>query len=140
MSFAEVYQGLQSGVVNGAENPYSNIYSQKMHEVQKYITESNHGLVDYMVITNTDFWNSLPEDVRTELSSIMLEVTASVNSHAAEMNARDKQAIIDSGKTEIINLTPEQRNQWRDQVKPVWKMFEDEIGVELIEAANASNL
>ncbi len=58
MSFAEVYQGLQTGVVNGAENPYSNIYSQKMHEVQKYITESNHGLLDYMLITNTQFWEA----------------------------------------------------------------------------------
>src|SRR5690606_2161594 len=67
MSFAEVYQGLQTGVVNGAENPYSNIYSQKMHEVQKYITESNHGLLDYMVITNTKFWEGLPADIRGEL-------------------------------------------------------------------------
>ena len=139
MSFAEVYQGLQTGVVNGAENPYSNIYSQKMHEVQKYITESNHGLLDYMVITNTKFWNGLPADVRTELSSIMEEVTVEVNLHAEEINQRDKQAIIDSGKSEIILLTKEQRDQWRDQVKPVWKKFEKEIGAERIEAAQAAN-
>ena len=105
MSFAEVYQGLQTGVVNGAENPYSNIYSQKMHEVQKYITESNHGLLDYMVITNTKFWNGLPADVRTELTKIMDEVIVEVNLHAEELNQRDKQSIIDSGKTEIITLT-----------------------------------
>lgn len=139
MSFAEVYQGLQTGVVNGAENPYSNIYSQKMHEVQKYITESNHGLLDYMVITNTKFWNALPADVRTELAKIMDEVTVEVNQHAEEINQRDKQSIIDSGKTEIITLTKEQRDQWRDQVKPVWKMFEKEIGAERIKAAEASN-
>ena len=139
MSFAEVYQGLQTGVVNGAENPYSNIYSQKMHEVQKYITESNHGLLDYMVITNTKFWSGLPADVRTELTKIMDEVTVEVNLHAEELNQRDKQSIIDSGKTEIITLTKEQRDQWRDQVKPVWKKFEKEIGAERIKAAEAAN-
>ena len=110
-----------------------------MHEVQKYITESNHGLLDYMVITNTKFWNALPDDVRTELNSIMEEVTVEVNLHAEEINQRDKQAIIDSGKSEIITLTKEQRDQWRDQVKPVWKKFEKEIGVERIEAAEAAN-
>ncbi|HZJ92124.1 MAG TPA: TRAP transporter substrate-binding protein [Thiopseudomonas sp.] len=139
MSFGEVYQGLQTGVVNGAENPYSNIYSQKMHEVQKYITESNHGLLDYMVITNTKFWNALPADIRTELSSIMEEVTVEVNLHAEEINQRDKKSIVDSGKSEIITLTKEQRDQWRDQVKPVWKKFEKEIGAERIQAAEASN-
>ena len=139
MSFGEVYQGLQTGVVNGAENPYSNIYSQKMHEVQKYITESNHGLLDYMVITNTKFWNALPADIRTELSSIMEEVTVEVNLHAEEINQRDKKSIVDSGKSEIITLTKEQRDQWRDQVKPVWKKFEKEIGAERIEAAQAAN-
>lgn len=139
MSFAEVYQGLQTGVVNGAENPYSNIYSQKMHEVQKYITESNHGLLDYMVITNTKFWNGLPEDVRGELETIMEEVTAEVNRQADDLNQQARQAIAASGKTEIIELTPEQRAQWREAMKPVWKKFENEIGAELIEAAQAAN-
>lgn len=139
MSFAEVYQGLQTGVVNGAENPYSNIYSQKMHEVQKYITESNHGLLDYMVITNTSFWNGLPEDVRTELAAIMVEVTEDVNKHANELNMRDKQAILDAGKTEILYLTPEQRQKWRDAMAPVWKKFEGEIGAERIKAAVEAN-
>ena len=139
MSFAEVYQGLQTGVVNGAENPYSNIYSQKMHEVQKYITESNHGLLDYMVITNTRFWNGLPEDVRTELAAIMVEVTEDVNKHANELNMRDKQAILDAGKTEILYLTPEQRQKWRDAMAPVWKKFEGEIGADRIKAAVEAN-
>ncbi|NLD01562.1 MAG: TRAP transporter substrate-binding protein [Gammaproteobacteria bacterium] len=139
MSFGEVYQGLQTGVVNGTENTWSNYFSQKAYEVQPYMTESNHGLIDYMVITNTKFWNGLPTDVRTELSSIMEEVTVAVNLHAAQMNERDKQAILDSGKTKIITLTKEQREQWRDQVKPVWKKFEKEIGVERIQAAQAAN-
>lgn len=139
MSFAEVYQGLQTGVVNGAENPYSNIYSQKMHEVQKFITESNHGLLDYMVITNTKFWNGLPDDVRSELRTIMDEVTVDVNKHANELNERDKQAILAAGKTTIQYLTPEQRQKWRDAMAPVWKKFEAEIGAERIKAAQEAN-
>lgn len=139
MSFAEVYQGLQTGVVNGAENPYSNIYSQKMHEVQKYITESNHGLLDYMVITNTKFWNGLPPHVKTELAAIMEEVTVEVNKHAHELNMGDKQSILDAGKTEILYLTKEQREKWREAMRPVWKKFEAEIGAERIKAAEAAN-
>src|SRR5690606_34292217 len=139
MSFAEVYQGLQTGVVNGAENPYSNIYSQKMHEVQKYITESNHGLLDYMVITNTKFWNGLPADVRGELETILDEVTVEVNRLAGELNEADKQRIVDAGTTEIVTLTPEQRELWREAMKPVWKKFEGEIGADLIKAAEAAN-
>lgn len=139
MSFAEVYQGLQTGVVNGAENPYSNIYSQKMHEVQKYITETNHGLLDYMVITNTGFWNGLPEDMRTVLAEIMVEVTEDVNRQANELNQRDKKSILAAGKTEILYLTPEQRQKWRDAMAPVWKKFETEIGAERIQAAIESN-
>lgn len=139
MSFSEVYQGLQTGVVNGAENPYSNIYSQKMNEVQKYITESNHGVLDYMVITNTKFWNDLPDDIRATLSEIMDEVTVEVNKKAADINERDKQAILDSGTTEILYLTPEQREQWREAMRPVWNKFEGEIGAERIKAAEAAN-
>ncbi|UXY51461.1 C4-dicarboxylate TRAP substrate-binding protein DctP [Pseudomonas tohonis] len=139
MSFAEVYQGLQTGVVNGAENPWSNIYSQKMHEVQKYITESNHGVLDYMLITNTQFWNGLPPDVRSELEKITQEVTVEVNKQAEALNQGDKQRIIDAKTSEIIELTPEQRNEWRDAMKPVWKKFEGEIGADLIKAAEAAN-
>ena len=79
MSFSEMYQGLQTGVVNGAENPYSNIYSQKIHEVQKFITESNHGLLSYMVIVNSKFWDGLSPELRTGLSQIMEQVSDEVN-------------------------------------------------------------
>ncbi|WP_419710204.1 TRAP transporter substrate-binding protein [Pseudomonas sp. NFX224] len=139
MSFAEVYQGLQTGVVNGAENPYSNIYSQKMHEVQKFITESNHGLLDYMLITNTKFWNGLPPDIRSELDKIIVEVTAQVNKEAEQLNQGDKERIIAAKTTEIITLTPEEREQWREAMKPVWKKFEGDIGPDLISAAEAAN-
>ncbi|QGM80200.1 TRAP transporter substrate-binding protein [Otariodibacter oris] len=139
MAFGEMYQGLQTGVVNGAENPYSNIYSQKVYEVQKYITESNHGLLSYMLIVNTKFWDGLPEDIRTELEKILEEVTTEVNKQSHELNLGDKQKIIDSGSTEIITLTPKEREKWREMVKPVWKEFEPAIGADLIKAAEASN-
>ncbi|AFF24259.1 TRAP transporter substrate-binding protein [Pasteurella multocida] len=139
MAFGEMYQGLQTGVVNGAENPYSNIYSQKIHEVQKFITESNHGLLSYMVIVNTNFWNSIPEDIRAELSKILDEVSVEVNKKSHALNLADKQKIIDSKASTIITLTPEQREKWRDAVRPVWKQFEGEIGADLIQAAEASN-
>lgn len=139
MSFAEVYQGLQTGVVNGTENPWSNIYSQKMHEVQKYITESDHGVLDYMVITNTKFWNGLPEDVRGVLAKTMDEVTVEVNKQAEALNQGDKQRIVEAKTSEIIELTPEQRAEWRKAMQPVWKKFEGEIGADLIKAAEAAN-
>jgi C4-dicarboxylate-binding protein DctP len=139
MSFAEVYQGLQTGVVNGTENTWSNYESQKVHEVQKYITESDHGLIDYMVITNTQFWKGLPDDVRSELEQVMVEVTAEVNRQADELNQKAKRTIAASGKSEIIQLTPEERGQWREAMRPVWKKFENEIGADLIKAAEAAN-
>jgi len=139
MSFAEVYQGLQTGVVNGAENPYSNIYSQKMHEVQKFITESDHGVLDYMVITNTKFWDGLPADIRTELTDILSEVTVEVNKQAEALNQNDKKRILEAGTTEIITLTPEQRELWREAMRPVWKKFEGDIGADLIKAAENAN-
>ena len=139
ISFAEVYQSLQTGVVNGAENTYSNIYSQKVHEVQDFLTESNHGIIDYMVITNSNFWNGLDSDVRAALDEVMAEVTVEVNKMAQDLNDRDKQAIIDAGTTEVLYLTPEQRGKWQEAVQPVWKKFEDQIGADLIQSASASN-
>ncbi|WP_115719830.1 TRAP transporter substrate-binding protein [Gallaecimonas mangrovi] len=139
MAFSEVYQGLQTGVVNGAENPWSNIYSQKFNEVQKYITESNHGVLDYMVITNTKFWNGLPADIRSQLSEILEEVTDKVNAEAWALNQKAKKAVIDSGTSQVIDLTPEERAQWVKAMKPVWKQFEGEIGSNVIEAAQAAN-
>ncbi len=139
MSFAEVYQGLQTGVVNGTENTWSNYYSQKVHEVQPYFTASDHGLIDYMVITNTKFWKGLPDDVRAELESIMVEVTAEVNRQADDLNKEARAAIVKAGTSEIIELTPEQREQWREAMRPVWKKFEKDIGADLIQAAEAAN-
>ena len=139
MSFAEVYQGLQTGVVNGTENTWSNYESQKVHEVQKFFTESNHGAIDYMVITNTQFWKGLPDDVRTELDAVMAEVTLEVNRQAEALNQASRQSIIEAGTSEIIQLTSEQREEWRKAMQSVWKKFEGDIGKELIDAAISAN-
>lgn len=139
MAFAEVYQALQTGSVDGCENPWTNLYSQKFFEVQKFVVESNHGLLDYMVVANSDFWNGLPADIRTELEAIMAEVTAHVNKIADDLNARDRQRVIESGRTEVIQLTADERTAWRTAMQPVWKQFEEAIGKELIDAAMASN-
>jgi C4-dicarboxylate-binding protein DctP len=139
MSFAEVYQGLQTGTVNGTENTWSNYESQKVNEVQPFFTESNHGLIDYMVITNSKFWNGLPADVRDELQKIMDQVTVEVNKQAEALNQTAKQKIIDSKTSEIVTLTAEQRAKWREVMKPVWDKFSEEIGADLIKAADDSN-
>ncbi|WP_260961040.1 TRAP transporter substrate-binding protein [Pseudomonas citri] len=139
MIFSVAYQALRTGVVNGAENPYSNFYSQKLNEVQKYITETDHGVLDYMLITTTDFWNGLPPDIRSELDKIVVESTAYANQAAERLNQQDRQRVLDAKTTEIISLTPQEREVWRDKMKPVWAKFEKEIGPDLIKAAEASN-
>ncbi|MDO7897418.1 TRAP transporter substrate-binding protein [Pseudomonas citrulli] len=140
MVFSVAYQALRTGLVNGTENTYSNFHDQKLNEVQKYVTETNHGVLDYMLITTSDFWNNLPPDIRTELDKIVVEVTAYVNQEADRLNQQDKQYVLDAKTTEIITLTPEERNAWRDRMKPVWAKFEKEIGADLIKAAQASNV
>ncbi|MDW5378554.1 TRAP transporter substrate-binding protein [Halomonas sp. HP20-15] len=137
--FSEVFLLLQTQAIDGQENTYSNIYSQKFYEVQPYITESNHGLLDYMVVSSASFWNGLPDDVRPVVEEALQKAIAYGNEISAQENQEAKQAIIDSGKSEIIELTPEQRQQWVDAMKPVWKQFADEIGQDVIDAAQAAN-
>lgn len=139
MAFAEVYQALQTGTVDGQENTWSNIYSQKFHEAQKYITETNHGVIDYMVVTNTKFWKGLPADIRSVLEKSMTEATAYSNKLALDINEADKKKIMDSGKTQIITLTKDQQAQWRKAMAPVYKQFAPDVGQDLIDAALASN-
>jgi C4-dicarboxylate-binding protein DctP len=139
MAFAEVYQALQTGVVDGQENTWSNIYSQKYHEVQKYMTETQHGVIDYMVVANTKFWTGLPKDVRAVLEKSMNEATEHVNKTSEEFNTADRKKILDSGRTEIITLSKQQQAAWRKAMEPVYKKFENEIGKDLIDAALKSN-
>ena len=135
MAFAEVYQGLQTGVVDGQENTFSNIYSQKFHEVQKTIIESNHGILDYMVVVNAKWWNSLPADIRKGLTEAMNEATVYNNSIGQQKNDEAKKLIIDSGKTKVVKLTDAQLAEWKKSVAPVYAQFEKDIGVDLIKSA-----
>jgi C4-dicarboxylate-binding protein DctP len=139
MAFAEVYQALQVGTVDGQENTWSNIYTQKFYEVQPYITETNHGIIDYMVVANAEFWSGLDDEVRTELEAIMDEVSVQVNRLAEELNQQDKQKITDSGRSEIIQLTPDERAAWVEAMQPVWDQFTGDIGEDIVEAARAAN-
>ncbi len=137
--FSEVFTLLQTKAIDGQENTWSNIYSKKFFEVQPYITESNHGLLDYMVVTSAEFWMDLPDDKRAQIKAALDEALAFGNQIARNKDVEDKQLIAESGRTEIIELTPEQRAQWVEAMKPVWKQFEKSIGADLIEAAYASN-
>lgn len=139
IAFGEVYKSLQSGAVQGAENPWSNIYSQKMHQVQPYITETNHGVLDYMLVSNTRFWFGIPHQIRTELEGIIDEVTFEVNRAAEEANQVDRARILQAGTSTIIELSPEQREAWRDAMRPVWQQFESDIGEDILKAAQAVN-
>ncbi|MCX7565228.1 DctP family TRAP transporter solute-binding subunit [Sulfitobacter sp. F26169L] len=138
MAFSEVYGALQTGVVDGQENTWSNIYGQKFFEVQDGITETNHGIIDYMLVTSTDWFEGLPEDVRTQLSTIVDEVTATRNAESTNVNAEAKAAIIEAGGT-VIELDAAGREAWVAAMKPVWEEFTADVGQENIDAAQAIN-
>ena len=133
MAFSDVYQALQTGVVNGQENTWSNIYTQKMHEVQKYMTVTNHGYIGYVVVVNKKFWEGLPPDIRDELSRAMKEATDYGNSQSAQDNDEALQKIKESGKSEIITLTPEQNEAMRKAMLPVYKDVASRVGQPLID-------
>jgi C4-dicarboxylate-binding protein DctP len=139
MAFSEVYQALQTGVVDGQENTWSNIYSQKFHEVQQTIAVTNHGVIDYMVVTNAKWWDGLPADVRTGLAAAMKEATAYSNKLAEDLNQGDRKKIADAGKAKIQELTKDDVAAWKKAMQPVWKKFEGDIGKDLIQAALQSN-
>ena len=139
LAFAEVYQALQTGVVDGTENPWSNIYSKKFHEVQGFIMDSNHGILDYMVITNAKWWNGLPADVRTALNGAMQEAIKVGNKIAEEEGDDYRKKVIADNKGKVLPMSKENLMAWRTAMKPVWKKFEGDIGADLIKAAEKAN-
>lgn len=138
LAFKEVYGALQTGVVDGQENTWSNIYTQKFFEVQDGITETNHQVLAYGVVTSKEWLDGLPEDVRTQFLSILKDVTAQANADVAKKEAANRENIIKAGGV-VRELTPEQRKVWVDTMKPVWSKFEGDIGKDLIDAAAATN-
>jgi C4-dicarboxylate-binding protein DctP len=138
MSFKEVYGALQTGVIDGQENTWSNIYTKKFYEVQDGITETNHGIIDYLVVTSVEFWSSLPDDIRAELEQILAEVSAERNGMSTKINKANRQKVIDAG-SEVRQINAEQRELWREKMRPVWDKFSKDIGADVIDAASAAN-
>ncbi len=133
MAFSEVYQALQTGVVDGTENTPSNEYTQKMHEVQKYTTLSDHGYIGYAVITNKKFWDGLPADVRTSLEKAMAEATIYANGISQTENDEALADMKKSGKTQFITLTAEQKAAWRKALQPVYDEMASRVGRNVID-------
>jgi C4-dicarboxylate-binding protein DctP len=134
LAFSEVYMALQNGVVDGTENPPSNMYTQKMHEVQKHVTMSNHGYLGYAVIVNKKFWDGLPADVRTSLEQAMADATTYEKAIAQRDNDLAMAAIKKAGKTAVYELTAKEQAEWRKALLPVHAQMESRIGKELIQA------
>jgi C4-dicarboxylate-binding protein DctP len=134
MAFSEVYQALQTGVVDGTENPPSNFYTQKMHEVQKYLTLSNHHYLAYGVIVNKKFWDGLPADIRKILEGAMADATTYADDIAKKENEDALEAVRKSGRTEIITLTPDEKLAWKRALVKVHKEAESRVGKDLIQS------
>ena len=142
LAFSEVYQALQTGVVDGCENTPSNYLSQKFHEVQKHITVSNHAHLQYAVIVNSKFWNGLPADIRGNLDKAMNEATDYTNSIAVKENEDALAEIKASGKTELHTLNDQQRQAWKTAMQPTYTWAKGRVGAEVLDIlskATASN-
>lgn len=134
MAFSEVYQALQTGVVDGADGNLSNLYTQKQYEVQKHVTLTHHTYSGYVVVVNKPFWEKLPADIRTELEGAMKDATAFNGKVATEDDAKALAAIKASGKTEVYTPTPEEKQAWMKAMLPVQDEMAGRIGKDLIEA------
>jgi C4-dicarboxylate-binding protein DctP len=138
MAFSEVYQALQTGVVNGTENPPSNLYTQKMHEVQKYVTVSDHGYLGYAVIVNKKFWESLPADIRTILEGAMKDATKFANDVAKKDNDEALAGVKKSGRSQIITLTPQEKAVWKKAMDKAHKENVGRIGADIVKEVYAA--
>ncbi|TRZ97518.1 MAG: DctP family TRAP transporter solute-binding subunit [Rhodocyclaceae bacterium] len=134
MAFSEVYQAMQTGVVDGSENTPSNIYTQRHHEVQKFLTVSDHGYIGYAVVTNKKFWDGLPADIRTILEGAMRDATRFTNDNAQADNEAALKKIAESGKIQIMKMTPQERAEWKKAMTKSHRQMEDRIGKDLIQA------
>ena len=134
MSFSELYQGLQTGVVDGTEATFSNIYSQKLHEVQKYITLTEHSALLYGVIVNKKFWDGLPPDIRATLEGAMKDASKYAHDLSQKENDDSMEGVKKSGKSQIFTLTAPEKAAWKKAMVRTHKEFEDKIGKELLSA------
>ena len=137
--FSEVFTLLQTKAIDGQENSWSNIQSKKFYEVQDYISETNHGVLDYLIVTSKSFWKSLPKDIRGQVQAALNEAITHGNAIAAQKAKDDRQKILDSKRSTLVSLSNEERQLWVNAMKPVWKRFEKQVGKDMIQAAIASN-
>ena len=138
MAFKEVFGALQTGIVDGQENTWSNIYTKKFYEVQDGITETNHGVLDYLVVTSQSFWDGLPRGIRKQLDKILLDVTTQANANSYRINQQNRAKIIAAG-SKIRQLSEAERQQWVKAMRPVWNKFLNDVGQDTLDAALASN-
>ena len=127
LAFSEVYQALQTGVVDGTENPPSNFYTQKFDEVQKYMTQTRHGYLGYAVIVNQKFWDGLPADIRKVLEHAMKEATGYANGVAKKENDEATEAVRKSGRCQVLALTPQERTAWKKAMTPVYREAQSRV-------------
>ena len=132
LPFKEVYTSLGQGVVDGQENAWSNVYSKKFFEVQDYISVSNHSYLGYLLVVSAEFWNGLPNDIRTELEAIIKDVTAQAAQFAAEASDSDRKKIEEAGQAKVVDLTDAERTQWKKAVSGVEGKFARQIGADLL--------
>jgi C4-dicarboxylate-binding protein DctP len=133
MAFSEVYQALQTGVVDGQENTPSNMFTQKFHEVQKYTTLTNHGYVGYVVVVNKKFWDDLPADIRGQLEKAMAEATVYANEISEKENVESLDDIKKSGKTQLITPTAAENAAMRTAMEPLYQEMSSRVGKQLID-------
>ncbi len=138
MAFKEVYGALQTKVVDGQENTWSNIYGKKFFEVQDGVTETNHGVIDYLVVTSTDWLKGLPKGVRNQFTTILTEVTELRNKESYNVNQTNKKKILAAGG-KVRTLSAAQRAAWVKALRPVWDKFEGDVGADMIKAAQNAN-
>jgi C4-dicarboxylate-binding protein DctP len=139
LPFADVRDALRRELVEGQENAWSNIYSQRFQTLQTYITETHHSFLGYMVIANQDFWAKLPADIRTELEAILAQVTEEVKAQALEDAVRDRQAIINQDNVKLIIPTDQEWEVWRQAMTPIWNQFTAQMDPAVLAAAQAAN-
>lgn len=132
LAFSDVHTALETGLVDGTENPPSNLYSKKMHEVQKYVAVTNHGYLGYAVIVNRKFWNSLPADLRTTLERCMLDATRKNDDEAEKLNSQALTKVKESKKTTVVTLDSTELAAWRKALEPVHRRMESRISKDLI--------
>lgn len=137
--FGESLKALQSGVVQGTENVWSNMTAAGFDQAQPFVTETGHGSLNYMLISSSSFWQSIPYATRTELESIVEEVTLQVNKDAEQLNRKGREQLAAAGRTRLVALSQEERNAWRAAMQPLWQQYEAEIGADVLRAAQLVN-